>query len=151
MKFIILFIFASIVCMGMGLPQGISKCLVQCKKRINGGSYKMNMLAVADLCSVSNGEVGQKSSWESICKTEAMICSKNCKLSKIASRMMGSISFQENFNGESSTPLAGNPIDGPGQKPKPGQSYGLNYGNFEGEKSENPEKLEKPQKQIIDW
>ena len=141
MKFIILFIFASIVCMGMGLPQGISKCLVQCKKRINGGSYKMDMLAVADLCSVSNGEVGQKNRWESICKKDAKICSENCLLSKIGNRMR-SIYLQGNFNGESSTLLAGKPIDGPGQKPKPGQSNGLDYGNFEGGKSENPEKLE---------
>ena len=109
MKFIILFIFASIVCMGMGLPQGTPKCWVQCKKRQNGGSYVMDMLAVADLCPVSNGEVGQKV-WESICINEAMICSKNCKFSKIG-KTKRSISF-------------------PGSKPidRPGQSYAL-HGN----------------------
>ena len=108
MKFIILFIFASIVCMGMGLPaqQG---CLVQCEKRQNGGSYEMDMGAVADLCPVSNGEVGQKV-WESICIKEAKLCSQNCKLSKIG-KTKRSISF-------------------PGSKPidRPGQSYAL-HGN----------------------
>ena len=111
MKFIILFIFASIVCMGMGLPQGTPKCLVQCKERQNGGSYVMDMLAMADLCPVSNGDLGQKT-WESICigKGEAKICNENCKLSKIG-KTKRSISF-------------------PGSKPidRPGQSYAL-HGN----------------------
>ena len=79
------------------------------KDKMADPTYEMDMRAVADLCPVSNGEVGQKV-WESICIKEAKLCSQNCKLSKIG-KTKRSISF-------------------PGSKPidRPGQSYAL-HGN----------------------